>query len=406
MPMNPDKLPDENPKTDSNNLTELLALFLRLGTTAFGGPAAHISMMEDEVVRRRGWLTHEEFLDLLGATNLIPGPNSTEMAIHIGFLRGGWAGLVVAGVSFIIPAMVIVLAFAWAYVRFQKLPEVTWLLYGVKPVIIAIVLQALWGLGRTGIKTKFLGMLAILAAVLNFFGFDELAILLGAGIVVGWRQGLNLDRKGNVRALLIMTVLVGGFLTAAYFVMRVPTSGMVQFGLLPLFLFFCKIGSILFGSGYVLLAFLQADLVQNWHWLTATQLLDATAVGQVTPGPVFTTAAFIGYLLGGFPGALIATAGIFLPAFFFVAISGPLVPRLRKSAIAGAFLDGVVVASLSLMAVVTWRLGRDAVIDLPTALLAIGSAALLIRFRLNSLWLVLGGALIGLMVYGIRTYQI
>jgi chromate transporter len=201
-----------------------------------------------------------------------------------------------------------------------------------------------------------------------------------------------------------MTVLVGGFLTAVYFVMRVPTSGMVQFGLLPLFLFFCKIGSILFGSGYVLLAFLQADLVQNWHWLTATQLLDATAVGQVTPGPVFTTATFIGYLLGGFPGALIATAGIFLPAFFFVAISGPLVPRLRKSAIAGAFLDGVVVSSLSLMAVVTWRLGRDAVIDLPTALLAIGSAVLLIRFRLNSLWLVLGGALIGLMVYGIRTY--
>jgi chromate transporter len=356
-------------------------------------------MMKDEVIRRRGWLTHEKFLDLLGATNLIPGPNSTEMAIHIGFLRGGWAGLVVAGVSFIIPAMVIVLAFAWAYVRFQQLPEVTWLLYGVKPVVIAIVLQALWGLGRTAIKTKFLGMLAILAAALNFLGIDELAILLGTGILVGWRQEMNPDRKANLRALLIMTVLVGGFLAAAYFAMRVPTSGMVQFGLLPLFLFFCKIGSILFGSGYVLLAFLQADLVQNWHWLTATQLLDATAVGQVTPGPVFTTATFIGYILGGFPGALIATAGIFLPAFFFVAISGPLVPRLRKSAIAGAFLDGVVVASLSLMAVVTWRLGRDAVVDLPTALLALGSAVLLIRFRLNSLWLMLGGAIIGVSVH-------
>ena len=205
-----------------------------------------------------------------------------------------------------------------------------------------------------------------------------------------------------MRSLLLMTVLVGSFLAAVYFAMRIPSSGKVQFGLLPLFLFFCKIGSILFGSGYVLLAFLQADLVQNWHWLTATQLLDATAVGQVTPGPVFTTATFIGCLLGGFPGALIATAGIFLPAFFFVAISGPLVPRLRKSAIAGAFLDGVVVASLSLMAVVTWRLGRDAVIDLPTALLAIGSAVLLIRFRLNSLWLVLGGGLIGLLIYALR----
>jgi len=399
-------LPDENIKTDSHNLWEMLVLFFRLGTAAFGGPAAHIAMMEDEVVRRRGWLTHDKFLDLLGATNLIPGPNSTEMAIHIGFLRGGWGGLVVAGVSFIIPAMVIVLAFAWAYVRFQQLPEVTWLLYGVKPVVIAIVIQALWGLGRTAIKSKFLGILAILAAALNFLGFDELAILLGAGILVGCWQGLEPDWKGNVRSLLIMTILVGGFLVAVYFAMRVPSSAMVQFGLLPLFLFFCKIGSILFGSGYVLLAFLQADLVQNWHWLTTTQLLNAIAVGQVTPGPVFTTATFIGYLLGGLPGALIATAGIFLPAFFFVAISGPLVPRLRKSIIAGAFLDGVVVASLALMAVVTWRLGRDAVIDLPTALLAIASAFLLIRFRLNSLWLVLGGALIGFLIYVAMIYFI
>jgi chromate transporter len=381
------------------NLRELALFFLRLGTTAFGGPAAHIAMMEDEVVRRRGWLTHEKFLDLLGATNLIPGPNSTEMAIHIGFLRAGWAGLVVAGASFIIPAMVMVTAFAWAYVRFQHLPEVNWCLYGVKPVVIAIVLQALWGLGRTAIKTKFLGILAILAATLNFLRIDELAILLGTGMLVGWWQGLKPDRKGNLRALLLMTVLVGGFLAAAYFAMRMQTAAKVQFGLLTLFLFFCKVGSILFGSGYVLLAFLQADLVQNWHWLTATQLLDATAVGQVTPGPVFTTATFIGYLLAGLPGALIATAGIFLPAFFFVAISGPLVPLLRKSAIAGAFLDGVIVASLALMAVVTWRLGRDAVIDLPTALLAIASAVLLIRFRLNSLWLVLGGALIGFLLY-------
>jgi len=387
-------------------LLELALLFLRLGTTAFGGPAAHIAMMEDEVVRRRGWLTREKFLDLLGATNLIPGPNSTEMAIHIGFLRGGWAGLVVAGVSFIIPAMVIVLAFAWAYVRFQQWPEVSWLLYGVKPVVIAIIIQALWGLGGAAIKSKYLGILAILAAALNFLGGDELAILLGAGILAGWRQGLNHESKGNLRALLIMTILVGGFLAGAYLVMRLPTAAKVQFGLLPLFLFFCKIGSILFGSGYVLLAFLQADLVQNWHWLTATQLLDATAVGQVTPGPVFTTATFIGYLLGGFPGALIATAGIFLPAFFFVASSGPLVPRLRKSPIAGAFLDGVVVASLSLMAVVTWRLGREAVIDLPTTLLAIGSAVLLIRFRLNSFWLVLGGGLTGLMLYGLKAFSI
>ncbi|OGP71043.1 MAG: chromate transporter [Deltaproteobacteria bacterium RBG_13_58_19] len=397
--MNHNNLPVDNPKGNSHNLRELAFLFFRLGTTAFGGPAAHIAMMQDEVVRRRGWLTHEKFLDLLGATNLIPGPNSTEMAIHIGFLRAGWTGLVVAGVSFIIPAVVLVTAFAWAYVRFRQLPELTWLLYGVKPVVIAIVLQALWGLGRTAIKTKFLGMLAILAVALNFLGVDELALLLGTGMLVGWWQGLKPDPKGNLRALLLMTVLVGGFLAAVYFALQIPTSTKVQFSLPALFLFFCKVGSILFGSGYVLLAFLQADLVQNWHWLTATQLLDATAVGQITPGPVFTTATFIGYLLGGLPGALIGTAGIFLPAFFFVAVSGPLVPLLRKSIIAGAFLDGVIVASLALMAVVTWRLGRDAVIDPVTALLVLGSALLLIRFRLNSLWLVLGGALIGLLVH-------
>jgi chromate transporter len=402
--MNHPNLPNENPENRCQILRDLFFLFLRLGTTAFGGPAAHIAMMEDEVVIRRCWLTHEEFLDLLGATNLIPGPNSTEMAIHIGFLRAGWTGLVVAGVSFIIPAMVIVTAFAWAYVKFQQLPEVTWLLYGIKPVIIAIVAQALWGLGRTALKTKFLGMLAILAAALNVLGMDELAILLGTGMLVGWWQGLLRDRKANVRVLLIMTIIVGGLLGAIYFAMRLPSSAKVQFGLPALFLFFCKAGSILFGSGYVLLAFLQADLVQNWHWLTATQLLDATAVGQVTPGPVFTTATFIGYLLGGFTGAMIATVGIFLPAFFFVAISGPLVPRLRKSAIAGSFLDGVIVASLSLMAVVTWRLGRDAVIDLPTTLLSLGSGVLLFRFRLNSLWLVLGGALIGLLVYAIKNF--
>lgn len=402
--MHSDNLTNSRPKTGSSNLWELLGLFLRLGTTAFGGPAAHIAMMEDEVVRRRGWLAREKFLDLLGATNLIPGPNSTEMAIHIGYLRGGWPGLVVAGVSFIIPAMLTVMALAWAYVRFQQLPEVSWLLYGVKPVVIAIVLQALWGLSRTAIQSKFLGVLAVMATVLNILGFDELAILLAAGLLMGWREGLTTDWKGNMRALLILTVLVVGLLAVAYFAIRLPSpSGGMQFGLLPLFLYFCKIGSILFGSGYVLLAFLQADLVQNWHWLTASQLLDAVAVGQVTPGPVFTTATFIGYVLGGVPGALIATAGIFLPAFFFVAISGPLVPRLRQLAIAGAFLDGVIAASLALMAVVTWRLGRDAVIDIPTALLAIASAVLLIRFRLNSLWLVLGGALIGLLVYGIRT---
>ncbi len=373
--------------------------FLRLGTTAFGGPAAHIAMMEDEVVRRRHWVAREKFLDLLGAANLIPGPSSTEMAIFIGYLRKGWTGLLLSGVCFIAPAMVIVTGFAWAYVRFGNFPQVNWLLYGVKPVVIVIILQALWQLGRTAVKNKFLGALVMIGLIMNFFGINILALLFGTGLISGMRQGLIQDRARSWKPLVIMLLSVCCFLAVAYFAAGLYSTEKVTFGLLPLFLFFVKVGSIVFGSGYVLLAFLQADLVEHWHWLTTTQLLDAIAVGQVTPGPVFTTATFIGYLLAGLPGAVIATAGIFLPSFIFVAASSPLIPRLRKSAVAGAFLDGVIIASLVLMASVTYSLGRDAIIDFPTALLALGSAVLLVRFRLNSLWLVLGGALIGFLVY-------
>jgi len=378
-------------------LSELALLFLRLGTTAFGGPAAHIAIMEDEVVRRRRWVSREKFLDLLGAANLIPGPSSTELAIFIGYLCQGWAGLLLGGVCFIIPAMIIVIGFAWAYVQFGSLPQVTWLLYGIKPVVIAIILQALWQLGRTAIKNQFLGALAIAGIILNLIGINILVILFGIGMLSGTWQGLSRDRSRNWQPLLIMLTAAGGFLLAAYFATGLYSTGKVPFGWLPLFLFFVKVGSIVFGSGYVLLAFLQSDLVAHWHWLTTTQLLDAIAVGQVTPGPVFTTATFIGYLLAGLPGSLIATAGIFLPSFILVAVVGPLIPRIRQSAVAGAFLDGVIVASLALMVVVTWHLGRDAVIDLPTAFLAIVSAILLIRFGLNSLWLLLGGVIIGLL---------
>ena len=388
------------------NLRELARFFLRLGTTAFGGPAAHIAMMEDEVVRRRQWVPRGKFLDLLGAANLIPGPSSTQMAIFIGYLCKGWAGLLIGGVCFIIPAMVMVMGFAWAYVHYGNLPQITWLLYGVKPVVIAVILQALWQLGRTAVKSKLLIALAIIAVVLNFLGVNILVVLFGTGVITGLEQGLIQDRLKDRRALLIMLLSAGAFLTAAYLASGLYSTGRVEFGLLPLFLFFVKVGSIVFGSGYVLLAFLQADLVAHWHWLTTTQLLDAIAVGQVTPGPVFTTATFIGYLLAGFPGALIATAGIFLPSFIFVAVGSHLLPLLRQSAVAGAFLDGVIVASLALMAVVTWHLGRDAITDFPTILLAVGSIVLLIRFRVNSLWLVLGGALIGFLIYAIKASRI
>ena len=379
----------------NTSLSDLALLFLRLGTTAFGGPAAHIAMMEDEVVRRRRWLSREKFLDLLGATNLIPGPNSTEMAIHLGYQRRGWAGLVVAGVSFIVPATLIVLGIAWAYVRFGQLPQFEGILYGVKPVVLAIILQALWGLGRTAIKTSFLGGLALAAVILNFGGLNELLVLLGGGTLAALKLGLAPDWRQHLQALGVLLLLAAIFLSLVLLAPYLKNSAKVGFSLPALFLYFLKVGSVLYGSGYVLLAFLQADLVGNWHWLTSGQLLDATAVGQVTPGPVFTTATFIGYLLDGFRGAIVATAGIFLPAFFFVAISGPLVPRLRRSVVAGAFLDGVNVASLALMVVVTWYLGRAALVDWLTALLAVVSALLLILWRLNSVWLILLGALTG-----------
>ncbi len=373
----------EGTEPGKTSLADLATLFLRLGATAFGGPAAHIAMMRDEVVLRRKWLTDEQFLDLLGATNLIPGPNSTEMAIHVGWGRRRWAGLVVAGVSFILPAMLITGLLAWAYVRFGKLPEAAWLLWGVKPVILAVVVQALWKLAPTAARTWPLRVLGVAAVVASASGVHELAILLGSGVLVA---GIRAARApGEVRLRQVVPVLP--VVASAASLSAVSLSG--------LFWVFFKIGSVLFGSGYVLLAFLRGDLVQRLHWLTEAQLIDAVAAGQVTPGPVFTTATFIGYVLAGPAGALVATAGIFLPAFIFVAASGPLVPRLRASRVAGAFLDGVNVASLALMVVVTAQLGHAVIVDLPTAVLGLVAALMLLRFTLNSSWLVLGGAAIG-----------
>lgn len=379
-------------RKSSTSCWTLAALFLRLGTTAFGGPAAHIAMMEDEVVRRRRWLTREKFLDLLSASNLIPGPNSTEMAIHIGYQQAGWPGLIVSGVCFIVPAALIVTGFAWAYVKYGSLPRVGHILYGVKPVIIAVVLQALWGLGRSAVKTKFLAVVGAFAIALSFAGVNELLVLFAAGLVVAAAYGVAANRSGSVEPSVLFGVLP-----------MAGTAVATPFGLWPLFVFFLKVGSVLFGSGYVLLAFLRGDLVERWHWLTNAQLLDAITVGQITPGPVFTTATFIGYLLAGKTGALVATVGIFLPAFVFVALSGPLVSRIRRSATAGAFLDGVNVGSLALMVVVTFALGRTAVVDIPTIALALISGVLLIRYRVNSAWLVLGGAVVGLIVFALRS---
>jgi chromate transporter len=375
----------------SLHLRELAWVFLKLGTIAFGGPAAHIAMMEDEIVRRRRWLTREEFLDRLGATNLIPGPNSTEMAIHVGHLRGGWAGLVVAGVCFILPAAIVVTAIAWAYVKFGKLPQVGDVLYGVKPVIIAVVAQALWVFSRTAMKTRLLALIALGGLAASLAGVNELVILAVAGGIVAAARGLRSQARGTAAGVLPLLGAAGG----ATSIGGASTAAGVAFGLWPLFLFFLKVGSVLFGSGYVLLAFIRADLVERLGWLSESQLLDAVAVGQITPGPLFTTATFIGYVLGGWAGATVSTVGIFLPAFVFVAVSGPLVPRLRRSPVAGAVLDGVTVASLALMAAVTITLGRAALVDLPAAAIALLAWILLVRFRVNSAWLVLGGAAVG-----------
>jgi len=377
---------EQGPASRGQRLWELARLFLKLGVIGFGGPAAHLALMEGECVRRRRWLTHEEFLDMVGATNLIPGPNSTELAIHIGRLRAGGPGLVVAGACFILPAMLLVMGCGWLYVTYGQLPQVGALLYGLKPVIIAIIVQALWGLGKSAVKSAMLAFVGTAVVIGNVLGTDELALLLGAAIAsVAWRW------KGTPPRNLALAVP----LTPAMF----GTAGVaVPFGLWPMFLFFLKVGAVLFGSGYVLLAFLRADLVDRWHWLSEAQLLDAIAVGQVTPGPVFTTATFIGYVLGGVPGSLAATVGIFLPAFVFVAISAPLLPRLRASPVAGAFLDGLNVASLALMAVVTWHLGRSALVDGVTMAVALVAAVLLLRFRVNSIWLLLGGAVVGLVL--------
>jgi chromate transporter len=373
-------------------LAELALLFLRLGFTAFGGPAAHIAIMENEVVRRRRWLSSEKFLDLLGAANLIPGPSSTELAIFIGYEKAGWLGLVLGGVCFILPAALLVMVLAWAYVRFGAIPQVAGILYGIKPVVIAVVAQALWGLAPKAIKKSFwLGALGAMACAASALHVDALVVLVGAGVASVARRHL-VRAEGAARG-----VLFGGLAgTGAGATMAAHVS------LLALFFSFLKIGALVFGSGYVLLAFLRADLVDRLHWLTEQQLLDAVAIGQVTPGPVFTTATFIGYVVGGGWGALLATVGIFLPGFVLVAMARPLVDRIRGSAWAAAFLDGVNVAALALMAVVTVNLARSALVDVPTVVLAIAGAVVLIRFKVNTTWLVVGGALLGGVVKAVR----
>lgn len=364
---------------------EVARFFLRFGFTAFGGPAAHVSMMHDELVTRRQWVSDQHFLDLLGATNLIPGPNSTEMAIHLGYVRAGWRGLIAAGVCFVLPAMLIVMAIAWVFERYGAAPQASWLMYGIEPVIIAIVALALWELGKRVARNRFALAVGVTVAALSLLGLNPIPLLVAGGALIGLVRNAHRLRDAHLSSAWLPLGLMG-----------LAAASDVPFSLTRLFLVFLKIGSVLYGSGYVLLAFLQADLVDRLGWITQDQLLTAVAIGQFTPGPLFTSATFIGYLLDAVPGALVATAGIFLPSFVFVALVNPFIPKLRASPWTAAILDGVNAASLGLMAAVTLQLARHALVDPLTVALALGAGLLLFRFRVNSVWIILGGAAVGL----------
>jgi chromate transporter len=374
-------------------LREVAGLMFRLGWTAFGGPAAHIAMLRDEVVRRRKWMSDQQYLDLVGASNLVPGPSSTQTVMHSGYARAGWPGLFIGGTLFILPAAFLVLCFAWLYARYGTTTGGTWLLYGIKPVIIAVVLQALWGLGRTAVKNVFLGAVCVAVVALYLLGVNVILLLFGGVLLVMLvENGRRLARqRGAAHAVALPIAGKAGVLFAA------TASMAVAYTPLRMFLTFLKIGAVLYGSGYVLLAFLQGNFVDHLGWLTQQQLLDAVAVGQFTPGPVFTTATFVGYIVGGFKGAVMATLGIFIPAYIYVALSVPILPHLRKSPWTAAGLDGVNVAAVGLMIGVALQLGRAAIIDWFTALLALVAALLLIRFKVNSAWIVLGGGIAGIL---------
>jgi chromate transporter len=381
--------PAEPRPTRFLSLREIAKEFLRLGFVAYGGPAAHIAMMEERFVRRLAWVSGAQFLDLVGAVSLLPGPSSTELAIYLGQIAGGLPGLLVAGACFILPAAILVVAFAWAYTQYGAVPQVAGLLFGIKPVVVALIGQAIWNLGETALKTVSLAGLAALVIALAILGVPVLLLLIGGGLL--WM----LLRQGE--ALAKASAGMAGFLTGS------GTGGAAAaVGIVPAFLYFLKVGAVLFGSGYVLLAVLRADLVVRLHWITDAQLLDAIAVSQATPGPFFTVATFIGYLLTGWKGAALTTLGMFLPAFVYVAATAKFLPKLRKSPVAGAFLDGVNASAVALMAYVGWQFTRAALVNLPAAVLSIVSALLVFRYKVNSAWLVLVGALVGILLQVLR----
>ena len=364
-----------------SNLKEIGAVFFKLGLVAFGGPAAHIAMMEEEVVEKRKWMTREHFLDLVGATNLIPGPNSTEMTMHCGYDRGGIAGLFVAGITFIFPAVVLTGLLGYFYVEYGELPAIAPFLYGIKPAVLAIILGAIYKLGKKALKGWKLGVIGVIVLVANAMGVNEIFSILGGG-VLGMLWAGAISQKSLKSFFPIM--LLGFFSTTT----QITTA--------KLFWVFFKVGAVLFGSGYVLVAYLDGELVQQLGWLTRAELLDAIAIGQFTPGPVLSTATFIGYQINGWQGAIAATVGIFLPSFFFVWILNPLIPKLRSSKITAAFLDAVNISAVAIMVVVTFQLGQSVLIDWKAWFIAILSAIVFFGWKkMNVLYLIFGSAILG-----------
>lgn len=373
---------------------EILGLFLKLGLIGFGGPAAHIALMEKEAVERRHWLSREQFLDLVGGCNLLPGPSSTQVAMALGFTRRGWLGLFIAGVCFIVPAFLATLALAWAYVRYGHFPQAQGLLYGAKPVMVAIIAQAVWRLGRMALHGWALVLLGAACFVAAFFGVPPIAILLASGgllLAIALTRSRSANRIPSAQAMAWLSFGAAG---------ASGLGGAASLGSIALT--FLKLGVVVFGSGYVLLAFLRTDLVDRLHWITEQQLLDAITAGQVTPGPVFATATFLGYLLRGWSGAVVATVAIFVPSFFLAAVVGALASRIRRSKLAASFIDGVNVAAVALMAEVGMMLGKATLIDGWTCAIAAVSAVLLLRFQVNATWLILSGAALGILLHGLH----
>ena len=371
-------------------LAELFRFFIRLGLTAFGGPAAHIALMEREAVGQRAWVSREQFLDLVGACNLLPGPSSTQVAMALGFARAGWTGLIVAGMCFIVPASLATLGLAWAYVHYGHLPQAQGLLYGTKPVMVAIVVQAIWRLGRLALRCRLLGAAGVACFAASLLGAPPIAVFVTAGGVAALLAAGRRFWTPATHGCLVISAGAAGAGGAA--------AGAGVVGLGSLLLIFLKLGVVIFGSGYVLLAFLQRDLVDRLHWITQAQLLDAVTAGQVTPGPLFGTSTFLGYLLHGYAGAAVATAAIFAPSFVMAGAVGALAGRIRRSRVAAAFLDGVNAAAVALMASVALALGRATLVDGWTWALALASAVALVRFRVNATWLILAGAAIGMLL--------